>query len=87
MPTGTDPFTHHPLATEFKMAYDLELTQNKGDWSPTSAPSSSSRSSASRNSDEGFHFNEETFGDAIRDLGDDPRFYWGAPYPLPDEQT
>ncbi len=83
-PTETDLWPRHLQATEFKTAYDLELTQSRVNWSPTSGLSSSSKSSDSR-SYESFHFDEETFGSAIRDTGDNPRFYWGAPYPLPDQ--
>ncbi len=85
MPIGTDPFSHHPQVTEFEVAYGLKPTQNRSDWSPTSTRSSSSRSSDSRSSDEGFNFDEETFRSAIQDAGEEPRFYWGAPYPLPDQ--
>ncbi len=82
--TRTDPDTRHQLATEFERVFDLKPERNNDGWSPTSTHSSSLRSS-SLGSFESFQLNEDTFRAAIRDVGDDPWFYWRAPYPLPDE--
>ncbi len=84
MPTETEPSPPHQRATEFEMAYRNELTPSRHAWSLTSERSYSSKSSDS-SSYESFHFDEATFGSTIRDAGNDPQFYWGAPYPLPDQ--
>ncbi len=85
MRTETDPYTRRQLGTNFERAYDLEPMQSRSGWSLTSTPSSSLKNSDYRSSEESFHFDKGTFRDTIRDLGDNPRFYWGAPYPLPDK--
>lgn len=82
--TETNLWSHHPQETGFEMVYDLEPTQSRNDWSPTSRPSSSLKSSSS-NSFESFAFDKAMFGNAVHEAGDDPRLYWGTPHPLPDQ--
>ncbi len=80
MPIGIDPYSCPQLETAFGTAYGHEPTM-----SSKNSRASYERSFSSKSSDyRGFNFDKETFGEAIRDKGENPQDYWGAPFPLAD---
>ncbi len=83
--TGTDPYLPQPQATD-SMGYVPVPTMNRGPWNTPSPIWSAGRypMAPARNDRVTFHFDEETFGSAIRDGREDPGRYWGPPIPLPD---
>lgn len=75
-PISIDPYLPLHQAANF-MGYMPALLMNSWPWNsplPTSWIGNSLRSTA-QDTEPPFHFDQQTFGDAIRDAGENPWFY------------